>query len=912
MKTIESLKQSILNKIALIKGFAINILNKLAEENAGFIGHTVAKIAEDILGLFGEIDTLTGNPNIAQYRVRKYTMDTNGNYGNPTEEIHSWIWDEEISVDTAELSVGFSYDKTYPGYYATGTINEDGSTVFDVYIKRNTYSLSLVVSDSLHPGYIIVDGETYEHTYVIPLLYEQSISIERYIPLCDGYTFNTWNQAVPSTMPASNVLLRATWTANIYTVSWNVDGVITTQTYEYTATIVPPQDPWKEGYTFAGWTPAVAQTMPYQNLNYTATFSVNSYELHILYVPWDYEEFDGMLPVGYVGQVEYNTFFSIPTPIEEGTIREHDYDVNGYYPDQDVAEGIMPANDGYTLVVTYYPKTYTVTWDVDGTLTTEQVVYNHWPVGIPDPTKDGYSFEGWYPYVNIQPAYDVTYTAMWRLVTSTCRIDVYTMSNSGAASEYVPVEVSEPGWYWYKNNYDIYIPVYIADVHDYDTTKQYYKQIGAYPDTSLWHQTLYIQGLPGETIDAEEIVINRNMINYEGQYFDTERSGYNPSGTLEIGQTLHLVIYIGRYYYTSRFIQQLDDDSGRNIPITITLLEEPTYWQQMLVPPSIPSVEHDIYILSQNWGVSFGDPMPAEDSTFIATYKRAYTIDFRLNGGTASYVWDYASYDFQSDTLTIMGIYNTPVPEITVTQAGWTFSGWTPSPPLTFIDNITDYEFTAGTIYHACWESQSQTETTMSVNMAIVFEDDISVYSYSRNFNVPEGKYTYTSELKLQNGMKCAMVTQNIRSGPGESYSVVGSLPQNSIVTPLEYQDNWARIDSNQWVLDTNLTDSYIYLFYNGVWKLDTLSVWTQFEQMVFSNILRAVMRKYPEFDPLSGYDLFLLPANLNENYIVSNRSILYISGTPMSSIPSSYVLPPFFLYMKKPDGTMVYIDSLS
>ncbi len=228
MKTIESLKQSILNKIALIKGFAINILNKLAEENAGFIGHTVAKIAEDILGLFGEIDTLTGNPNIAQYRVRKYTMDVSGSYGNPVEEIHSWMWGEVVSVDTKTLSPGFAYDRTHPGYNATGVVNEDNSTVFDVYIKRNTYTLTL----NYLGGSLVINGQNIPDTYSLEFLYGAAVWVTNYIPLQDGYTFSTWSPSVPTTMPAENITTSAVWLNRFYTISWNVDGVIKQHTCE--------------------------------------------------------------------------------------------------------------------------------------------------------------------------------------------------------------------------------------------------------------------------------------------------------------------------------------------------------------------------------------------------------------------------------------------------------------------------------------------------------------------------------------------------------------------------------------------------------------------------------------------------------------------------------------------------------
>ncbi len=62
---------------------------------------------------------------------------------------------------------------------------------------------------------------------------------------------------------------------NIFTVTWNVDGVETMQEYEPGATIQKPADPQKEGYIFKGWTPAVPDTMPAEDITFTAVFEVD-------------------------------------------------------------------------------------------------------------------------------------------------------------------------------------------------------------------------------------------------------------------------------------------------------------------------------------------------------------------------------------------------------------------------------------------------------------------------------------------------------------------------------------------------------------------------------------------------------------------------------------------------------------
>nr|MCR5041847.1 InlB B-repeat-containing protein [Clostridia bacterium] len=57
-----------------------------------------------------------------------------------------------------------------------------------------------------------------------------------------------------------------------YSVIWNVDGTETTQEYEPGATIQKPADPQKDGCIFKGWTPDVPNTMPAEDITFTAVF----------------------------------------------------------------------------------------------------------------------------------------------------------------------------------------------------------------------------------------------------------------------------------------------------------------------------------------------------------------------------------------------------------------------------------------------------------------------------------------------------------------------------------------------------------------------------------------------------------------------------------------------------------------
>lgn len=95
-------------------------------------------------------------------------------------------------------------------------------------------------------------------------------------PEREGYTFIGWDAEIPETMPANDLEFNATWKVNSYNVVWNVDGVETTESYDYGTEIIVPADPEKEGCEFLGWTPEIPETMPAKDLEFTAVFSDSS------------------------------------------------------------------------------------------------------------------------------------------------------------------------------------------------------------------------------------------------------------------------------------------------------------------------------------------------------------------------------------------------------------------------------------------------------------------------------------------------------------------------------------------------------------------------------------------------------------------------------------------------------------
>ena len=91
-------------------------------------------------------------------------------------------------------------------------------------------------------------------------------------PTKTGYTFMGWNPALPATMPAENMTIKAQWRINQYTITFDTDGgsAIAPITQDYGTQITAPADPTREGYTFIGWDKAIPATMPAESITITA------------------------------------------------------------------------------------------------------------------------------------------------------------------------------------------------------------------------------------------------------------------------------------------------------------------------------------------------------------------------------------------------------------------------------------------------------------------------------------------------------------------------------------------------------------------------------------------------------------------------------------------------------------------
>ena len=91
-------------------------------------------------------------------------------------------------------------------------------------------------------------------------------------PTREGYTFIGWDKEIPTTMPAENMTVTAQWEINQYTITFDTAGgsEIAPITQDYGTAITAPEAPEREGYTFIGWDKAIPETMPAENITLKA------------------------------------------------------------------------------------------------------------------------------------------------------------------------------------------------------------------------------------------------------------------------------------------------------------------------------------------------------------------------------------------------------------------------------------------------------------------------------------------------------------------------------------------------------------------------------------------------------------------------------------------------------------------
>ncbi|EAG1548128.1 LPXTG cell wall anchor domain-containing protein [Listeria monocytogenes] len=269
----------------------------------------------------------------------------------------------------------------------------------------------------------------------------QEVLTEPTEPAKDGYTFDGWYDAqtggnkwnfATNKMPANNITLYARYSVKSYTATFDKEGTTTTQTANYDSLLTEPAAPTKDGYTFDGWYDAetggnkwnfATNKMPAKNVTLYARFTVKSYTATF--------DKDGTTTTQ---TVNYDSLIQEPTaPTKDGYTFTGWYDAETGGNKWDFAANKMPAKN-VTLYARFSTNAYTATFDKEGTTTTQAVDYDSLLTAPTAPTKDGYTFDGWYDAetggnkwnfaTNKMPAKNMTLYARFSLKAYTATFNV--------------------------------------------------------------------------------------------------------------------------------------------------------------------------------------------------------------------------------------------------------------------------------------------------------------------------------------------------------------------------------------------------------------------------------------------------------------------------------------------------------
>ncbi len=326
----------------------------------------------------------------AKWDINKYTI-TFANTGDST--IDPITQDYNTAVTAPE-------DPEKTGYTFTG---------WDKEIPATMPAEDLTISATWKINQYTVTFDTDGGSEIAPITQDYATTITKPAdPTRTGYTFAGWDKEIPATMPAENITVKALWTINEYTITFDTDGgsAVEAITQNYNTDVTAPANPTKTGYTFKGWDKKIPATMPAENVTLKAQWQINQYTITF--------DTDGGSAVTSITQ-DYNSTVTAPTdPTKAG------YDFKGWTP---ALPTTMPA-ENTTVKATWEIVTYNISYELNGgtnhadnpkTYTVLQ------EVKLEAPTKVGYTFKEWSDNgtIGVGTTGNKTFTATWTPNTDT-------------------------------------------------------------------------------------------------------------------------------------------------------------------------------------------------------------------------------------------------------------------------------------------------------------------------------------------------------------------------------------------------------------------------------------------------------------------------------------------------------------
>lgn len=455
-------------------------------DNENFTGEAITEISA---GIMGDV-TLYAKWNALDYRI-SYELNGGTNAENPDGYDVS---DLPVSLH-APSRTGYIFKGWYMGENRVLAIpvGTTGNVVVSAKWEPITYTIDFDTNGGL-PTLSSIDYTIESDSFTL-----QEITKA-------GYTFDGWYNGETkvteiTTGTYGNMTLVAKWTADLYTISYDLaDGVNSPEnptSYTIESGLITLKDPTREGYTFAGWyngeqlvTTIDSNTL--ENISLTAKWTVNSYKLTF--------DVDGNLTERTFKYGESITAIENPTKVGHTFV--------GW--SEELPE-TMPAND-ITVEAKWEINSYDITYDLAGGVNNSEnpttYTIESGLITLKNPTREGYTFVGWYNGEQLVTTIDsntlenITLTAKWKITTDHegTEDDPYSVDDalkiagtlsSGEYTDlvYITGVVTDAGTFdtYYRN-------VYICDKNSKETILVYSCNISEIVDVIYVNDTVVIKG----------------------------------------------------------------------------------------------------------------------------------------------------------------------------------------------------------------------------------------------------------------------------------------------------------------------------------------------------------------------------------------------------------------------------------
>ena len=504
-----------------------------------------------------------------------------------------------------------------------------------------------------------------------------------------------------------SLVLKVFYSRNQYTLT--AEGVAYTFYYGAAVSVA---DPVKAHYTFAGWDPALPETMPAHDVTVAAKWTEDGA---------DYTAYKAAVAAAQAKKAETDydkTYTAESRAALDAALAEK---VSGKkYSEQNVVDAATKAiNDAIAALEL---MTYTATFYVDGAVrATVQAKVGEQIAKPDDPAKEGYVFTGWDPAVGVMGTEDVSFNAQFTAGAVSYKVETYVMGLDGqygaAETKTVPATTGaavsvEPeareGFtvadnsvlsgvvaadsslvlkvYYSRNQYKLSVDGVESDV--------YFGAVISVAEPTKAHETFngWDPALP-ETMPAHDVTVVSTWIKDDADYTaynaakaeaeaKQKEENYDKKYTAEtrnaLAEALKTVVPEGLKYDE----QETINAATKAINDAVAGLELMTYTAtfyvdgvvhatvqakvgEQIVAPKDPAKEGYIF---KGWDKEVGK-MGVEDITFTAQFEKASGIAYTVEVYTMDVNGNYGA----AETKTLYGTTDAEVTADTTAAEGFTF-----------------------------------------------------------------------------------------------------------------------------------------------------------------------------------------------------------------------------------------------